>query len=72
MKKENWAGSRERRKAWSGAMQAGGRGKAQEPGSTPSTLKSWLQAFRGAHHSVVLFLVMIYSNAAVSENILGS
>lgn len=65
----SWAGSRERKKMWSGALWTRRMGKAWEPGSTPSPLKSWLQAFRGACHSAVLFLVMIYSTAAVSENI---
>lgn len=63
------AGYRERKKMWSGALWARRMGKAREPDSIPSPLKSWLQAFRGACHSAVLFLVMIYSNAAVSENI---
>lgn len=64
-----WAGYRERKKMWSGAVWARRMGKAREPGSTPSSLKSWLQAFRGACHSAVLFLVMIYSTAAMFENI---
>lgn len=42
-------------------------GEAQEPGSAPSPLRSWLQAFRGARHSTVLFLIRIYSTAAMSD-----
>lgn len=43
-----------------------GREARARPGQQPVP-RSWLQAFRGARHSAILFLVMIYSTAAVSE-----
>lgn len=72
LKEGSWAGSRERKKTWFVAEEQSSVSRRDgEGGGVRQPRRGWLQAFRGAHHSAVLFLVMISSTAAVSENITG-